>query len=190
MLLCANFCPLLLTPVKVVCSYRKGTPNVLRGVDFRVGGEKGERIGIVGRTGAGKSSLIAVLLRLLEVNSGSIHIDGIDISALGLHELRSKISVIPQSPFLFSGTLRENLDVFSEYPDELIWSALDCASIGKTLRSNSDGLSAEIAENGSNFSVGERQLLCLARAILQQNKILIMVSASFITYSCDMHTHS
>jgi ABC-type multidrug transport system fused ATPase/permease subunit len=169
-----SFSFFLLLLLQVMCAYREGTPNVLRGVNFSI--LPGQRIGIVGRTGAGKSSLIAVLLRLLEVNSGSIHIDGIDISTLGLHELRSKISVIPQSPFLFSGTLRENLDVFSEYTDDLIWNALDCASIGKVLRNNSDGLSAEIAENGSNFSVGERQLLCLARAILQQNKILIMVS--------------
>ena len=160
--------------MQVVCAYRDGAPNVLCGLSFKL--LPAQRVGIVGRTGAGKSSLIAVLLRLLELGSGSICIDGLDISALGLHELRSKISVIPQSPFLFSGSLRDNLDVFSEYSDNDIWKALDCVSIGDLFRRNSDGLAFEISENGSNFSVGERQLLCLARAILQQNKILIMVS--------------
>lgn len=161
---------------QVVCSYREGTPNVLRGLNFTL--QPGQRVGIVGRTGAGKSSLISVLLRLLELKSGLLKIDGVDIAKIGLHDLRSRISVIPQTPFLFSGTLRENLDVFGEYNDQTIWDALDCASIGKSLRNDGKSLEADVAENGSNFSVGERQLLCLARAMLQRNKILIMVSIS------------
>mmetsp|Transcript_15128 Transcript_15128/g.22753 ORF Transcript_15128/g.22753 Transcript_15128/m.22753 type:complete len:715 (+) Transcript_15128:462-2606(+) len=162
----------------IVCAYRPGAPNVLQGVSFTI--DPGERVGVVGRTGAGKSTLMSVILRLLEYEGGTIQIDGVDIKSIGLHDLRPTISVIPQVPFLFSGTIRENMDIFHKYTDAQIWQALECVSLNDVVAkaSNGMGLSAMVAENGSNFSVGERQLLCLARAILQNNRILIMDEAT------------
>ena len=132
----------------------------------------------MGRTGAGKSSLIASIFRLMEPE-GQIVIDGIDIKSIGLHDLRSKVSIIPQDPILFIGSLRKNIDPFNEYEDQQLWSALEATNLKKSVSADlTNGLDSVIAEGGSNLSVGERQLVCLARAILRRNRILIMDEAT------------
>ncbi|KAG1686732.1 Multidrug resistance-associated protein 9 [Nymphon striatum] len=141
---------------------------VLRGVTFDV--FPGEKIGIIGRTGAGKSSLGVVLFRLVEISTGLIYIDGIDISTLPLHDLRSKLSIIPQDPIMFEGTLRDNLDPTGEYTDNELWKALEKSFMKSKIVSLGGHLLAPVRANGNNFSVGQRQLLCLARAILKKSK--------------------
>uniref|UniRef100_A0A8D1PCG6 ATP binding cassette subfamily C member 11 n=1 Tax=Sus scrofa TaxID=9823 RepID=A0A8D1PCG6_PIG len=145
--------------------YRNNSPIVLKGLSLTIRSQ--EVVGIVGRTGSGKSSLGVALFRLVEPAAGRILVDGVDICSLGLEDLRSKFSVIPQDPILLSGTIRLNLDPFDRCTDEQIWGALERTSLSKKVSKFPQGLQAEVMENGSNFSVGERQLLCIARALLR-----------------------
>uniref|UniRef100_T1GTR9 ABC transporter domain-containing protein n=1 Tax=Megaselia scalaris TaxID=36166 RepID=T1GTR9_MEGSC len=154
-----------------------------RGINFKVNG--GEKIGIVGRTGAGKSSLTLALFRIIEAAGGKITIDGIDISILGLHALRSRLTIIPQDPVLFSGSLRRNLDPFETKKDEEIWKALELAHLKTFAKTLTAGLNHEISEGGENLSVGQRQLVCLARALLRKTKVLILDEA---TAAIDLET--
>lgn len=182
-------------------AYRPGLPIVLKNMDIKI--KSGEKIGICGRTGAGKSTIMSALYRLNELSGGKILIDDIDISKLGLYDLRRKLTIIPQDPVLFRGTVRKNLDPFNEYPEDLLWDALvrsgavekdELESVKKEKPDSNNSytnmhkfhLDQIVEEEGSNYSLGERQVLALTRALVRQSKILILDEAtSSVDYETD-----
>ncbi|XP_022737847.1 ABC transporter C family member 10-like isoform X1 [Durio zibethinus] len=156
--------------------YRAGAPLVLRGISCTF--QEGHKIGIVGRTGSGKTTLISALFHLVEPAGGKIVVDGIDISTIGLHDLRSRFGIIPQDPTLFNGIVRYNLDPLSQHTDLEIWEVLDKCQLQEAVQEKEKGLDSLVVQDGSNWSMGQRQLFCLGRALLRRSRILVLDEAT------------
>lgn len=171
-----------ITLTNLQMKYRPETPLVLKGLNVTFGA--GERIGIVGRTGSGKSSMLLILMRIVEPflskealdekYKAPLTIDGVDALRIGLLDLRSKMGIIPQSPVLFSGSVRSNMDPFDTYSDDEIWDALEKCRMKDAVNKMTDGLHSRVAEYGENLSQGQRQLLCLGRALLKKCRVLLL----------------
>ncbi|KAL5700037.1 Canalicular multispecific organic anion transporter 2 [Ranunculus cassubicifolius] len=156
--------------------YAPHMPLVLRGITCNIPG--GMKTGVVGRTGSGKSTLIQTLFRIVDPAAGQIQIDGLDISTIGLHDLRSRLSIIPQDPTMFEGTVRSNLDPLEEHTDDQIWEALDKCQLGDEVRKKEGKLDSTVTENGENWSMGQRQLVCLGRVLLKRSQVLVLDEAT------------
>ena len=167
----------------VSIKYRPDLPNVLHALSIVIPSRA--KCGVVGRTGSGKSSFFLAILRMIEIHAGEIQIGGYPIQEMGLRDLRSRIAIVPQEPTLFSGSLRSNLDPYGEYSDREIWENLEKAHCREVAERDAAKLEAVVTENGENYSVGERQLLCLARALLRRCKLLLMDE---VTASVDVST--
>ncbi|XP_057868476.1 ABC transporter C family member 14 [Cryptomeria japonica] len=163
--------------------YRPNTPLVLKGISLKIRG--GEKIGVVGRTGSGKSTLIQAMFRLVEPAGGKIIVDQVDITKLGLHDVRSRFGIIPQEPVLFEGTVRSNIDPLGQYSDDQIWQSLERCQLANVVANKNGKLDSLVVDNGDNWSVGQRQLLCLGRVMLKHSRILFLDEA---TASVDAQT--